>query len=86
MINKIEQRVWFWRVVQCWITICRRRRFVFATMSFSVFIAMVVTMNTKPVFASRAIIRDDRPKAGECDLSPGDSVPEVICGPPLQRK
>ena len=78
MINRIEQRVWFWRVVQYWNILRQRLGFILATIAFSVFITIIVRGSSPPVFASRTIIRINKEQPEGCMR---ESVPEVICGP-----
>ena len=54
-----SQRLWYWRVAHYWSIVRFRRRVVLSAVLLGVLVAVIVTKNTQPIYASRAVVRDN---------------------------
>ena len=59
MTFQTSLRLWYWRVVHYLSIIRLRRRVVFVAVFLGVVVAVIVTVSTKPIYASRAVVRDN---------------------------
>lgn len=76
MFSYAKRRFWYWRAVHYLSIVRFRRRVVFGFVLLGVLIAWIITATTKPVFASRAMIRVDEMDAR--GFVPNDLSPEEM--------
>jgi uncharacterized protein involved in exopolysaccharide biosynthesis len=53
-----SRRLWYWRVVHYLSIIRFRRRVVLAAVFLGIVVAIIATISTKPIYASRAVVLD----------------------------